>query len=118
MNTKVYQTFADVMKDYALGNLTLNQMADECYKIVRLYIICELLEEKGLNFIKYDSTNNYKRNHGLPAKRCCGYHKTKKLANIERMFTALLEVAAKGNNDIIESGDLQAIFDFMNNKTR
>ena len=118
MKTKVYLTFSDVMTDYALGNLTLNQMIDECYKIVRLYIICELLEEKELNFMKDGSANNYRRNHGLPARRCCGYHKTKKLVNIERMFTALLEVAAKGNNDTIESNDLQVIFDFMNSEVR
>ena len=47
------------------------------------------------------NTNNGRRNHGLPTKRNCGYHKTKRLANRERMFTALSEIAAKGNNNVV-----------------
>ena len=55
----------------------------------------------GVRVVLPINTNNGRRNHGLPTKRNCGYHKTKRLANRERMFTALSEIAAKGNNDVI-----------------
>lgn len=64
-----------------------------------------------------NNTNNGRRNHGLPTKRNCGFHKTKRLANRERLFAAFDKISATSNNGIVDTNKFfQAIFDFMNNE--